>query len=428
MLAELVFVTRFLGLTAGEQDVALRADASVKRVEIRRDGETIATMTGPPWRKRVALGEELGPYELTAVGFDASGDEVARDAQLVNLARPAAEAGILLERDANGALTARLQWTHLGGRRPVSAQLTLDGDVISRSASAEPVPLGVVDPARIHVVGAEIAFLDGVRARKDIVFGGVYAEEIPSELTAIAVRVRDETKRDCVRVRGKQVAPTAVERTPARVSFVVNGGAGVAVQDLSVTRARLYEIPDAEMVVVSPVVRAAAAADSFDTQAVPNTRGTRAAVMMDARPRGRKQFADAVAASALRSLRDGKRRAVVYVLGNGAAPDLSDNSPAVVRRYLARIGVPLRVWSMTGPRPDLVDSWGPVIDVSNAPLLLKATNDLREELDTQRIAWVPAGPLEALRADATEDCGVIPIAKWSGSVQAAGDRSSARTP
>ncbi|HEX2059555.1 MAG TPA: hypothetical protein VHK90_02340, partial [Thermoanaerobaculia bacterium] len=207
MLAELVFVTRFLGLTAGEQDVALRADANVQRVEIRRDGETIATMTAPPWRKRVALGEELGPYELTAVGYDASGNEIARDAQLVNLARPAAEAGILLERDANGVLTARLQWTHLAGRRPVSAQLTFDGNVISRGASAEPVPLGRVDPTQIHVVGAEITFIDGVRARKDIVFGGVYTEQIPSELTAIAVRVTDETKRDCLRVRDRQVAP-----------------------------------------------------------------------------------------------------------------------------------------------------------------------------------------------------------------------------
>ncbi|HEX2059232.1 MAG TPA: hypothetical protein VHK90_00685, partial [Thermoanaerobaculia bacterium] len=190
----------------------------------------------------------------------------------------------------------------------------------------------------------------------------------------------------------------------------VNGSAGIAVQDLSVTRARLYDIPDAEMVVVSPVVRPGAATDSFATQAVPKTRGTRAAVMMDARPRGTKRFADAVAASALRSLRDEKRRAVVYVLGSGAAPDQSENSPAVVRRYLARIGVPLRVWSMTGPRPDLIDTWGPVIDVSSAPLLLKATKELREELDSQRIAWVPAGPLEAIRTEATEDCGVIPIA------------------
>lgn len=392
LLAEVVFVTRLLGLVAGERDIAMKATPDVRRIELRRDDTTIATLTAPPWRTKVALGEDLGPYELTAIGFDANGNEAGRDAQFVNLARPIAEAGILLDREGD-TLFARLQWTHLLGKRATKAQLTLDGKVVSREVSAAPVKLGKVDPKKIHVVSAEVAFEDSEHARRDIVFGGVYAEEMPAELTAIAINAND-----CLELDGKAITPAAIEQGTAYVAFVVNGGAVIAVQNLAIARARLYEIPNADLVVVSPVVRSGAGAESFATEAVPRNRGTNLAVTMDRRVKGTKRFADAVAASALRTLRMHRRRAVVYVVGADAAPDASENSPAVVRRYLQKIGVPLRVWSMTGPRPDLEATWGPVLDVSRAPLLVKATEELRRELDDQRIAWIPAGPLDALQA------------------------------
>jgi hypothetical protein len=396
LLAEVVFVTRLLGLVAGERDIALTGDAAVKRIELRRDDQTIATMTAPPWRMKVALGEDLGPYELTAIGFDAHGNETGRESQLVNLARPIAEAGILLDRDGD-ALFARMQWTHLLGKRATKAQLTFDGKVLKHDVSAAPVKLGKVDATKIHVISAEVSFEDGEHARRDVVFGGIYAEEMPAELTAIAVR-QDE----CLQLDGKEITPAAIEHGTAYVSFVVNGGAVISVRELSVARARLYDIPNADLVVVSPVARTGRGAQSFQTEAVPKVRGTNTAVTMDRRVRGTKRFADAVAAAALRSLRLHRRRAVIYVLGADPAADESENSPAVVRRYLERVGVPLQVWSMTGPRPDLAATWGPVVDVSRPPLLAKATAELRRELDAQRIAWIAAGPLDALRA---EPCG-----------------------
>lgn len=420
MLAEVVFATRLLGLVSGERDISLTASDDVRQIEIRRGEKTIAAFTSPPWRGKVKLGPDLGPYLLTAIGFDERGVEAGRDTQIVNLARAPADAGVLLSRSEDGrTLFARLQWTHILGKQPTSAVMTFDDRVVSKAATSEPVSLGAVDPAQIHAVGVKVTFDDGTTVTKDVVFGGIYTEEMPAELTAIPVRQRQASKGNpgpCFRVGGKAVAPSGIEHPDAQVAFVVNGGAGVAVQDQSVSRRYLYEITGAEMRVISPVMKEGAqAADSFGSERIPLTRGTRAAVMMDRRPKGRKRYTDAIAASALRAVRDGARRAVVYVIGASPAEDQSENSPAAVRRYLQRIGVPLYVWSLTGPRPDLAATWGEVRDVSTSRKLLDVTEELRNELLAQRIAWIPAGPLEALEATATEDCAFEPLAKGGGS-------------
>ena len=109
----------------------------------------------------------------------------------MNLARPLAEVGILLERNPGGALTARLQWGHVLGSSPVSAIMKYDQRVVSRNTSGSAVLLpATTDKEAVHVVSAEMEFADGVRAQKEVVFGGVFSEEMPAELTAVAVRQR----------------------------------------------------------------------------------------------------------------------------------------------------------------------------------------------------------------------------------------------
>ena len=131
MLAELVILTRFLGLVSGEQEVRLRPSDDVQRIEIRHDGATVATLAGPPWQTKIDLGEELAPSELIAVGFDAKGGEVARDTQILNLARPPADASVALERGADGLLSARPRWTRLDNVQPTAAAVKLDGKIIA---------------------------------------------------------------------------------------------------------------------------------------------------------------------------------------------------------------------------------------------------------------------------------------------------------
>jgi hypothetical protein len=102
------------------------------------------------------------------------------------------------------------------------------------------------------------------------------------------------------------------------------------------------------------------------------------------------------------------RRAVVLLLSK--TRDQSLYSPAVVRRYLDAIGMPLFVWSLDGPRPDLAGAWGTIDDISSTPGQLAAVSKLNESLSRQRIVWVAADPLTALRASASGRCGLSLIA------------------
>ncbi len=121
-----------------------------------------------------------------------------------------------------------------------------------------------------------------------------------------------------------------------------------------------------------------------------------------------RQVADAVAVAGAETLLPARRRAVVLVLSNKA--DHSMYKPVTVLRYLAAVGVPLFVWSLTGPRPDLAGAWGEVEDVSQQDRLREAVVKLRRVIDEQAIVWVPADPLTALRVKAKESCAVEVLA------------------
>ena len=121
------------------------------------------------------------------------------------------------------------------------------------------------------------------------------------------------------------------------------------------------------------------------------------------------QLTDAVAVSGLRAMGEAQRRAVVLVVGKRGDHSLNDSR--AVRHYLADIGVPLFVWSVTGPRPELTDIWGEVEDVSSMNGLRAAADKLRENLAAQRIAWVDVDPLKALRLRADSRCGMATVAR-----------------
>jgi hypothetical protein len=418
VLAEIVFASRLLGLVAGEQQIDVQVDPAVQRLEVQRDGATVATLHKVPWSAVVNFGPELAPHELTVVAFDRDGNELARDTQAVNVARPYAEIGVLLDRDPEGRTVASVRWTHYAQRYPSSVNVKLDGRTIRKDSTFTTFPLGVVDMSKIHVVDVEVAFPDSVRSRKEIVFGGSagYSEMVPSELTAIGVRQRKaigNTTTACLGVVGQEFPAVKVERGEGEALFILNGGRG-ALKGLDGPEPRGggFALPDADITVMHPVAeviqRPGNLTRLFNSLSLKG--GTRRVLATTSTPEGRAQIADAVGAAALRALQGGHRRVVIVVLGSAPAPDSSEHSPAVIRRYLQRVGVPLRVWSLTGPRPDLAETWGEVRDVSTQADLIKATEDLRQELDSQRVAWVPVAPLNAVRVTANTDCAYEPLA------------------
>jgi hypothetical protein len=419
LLAEIVFASRLLGLVAGEQQIDVQVDAAVHSIEVQRDGVTVAALHKVPWSAVVDFGPELAPHEVTVIGFDRAGNELGRDSQAVNVARPHAEIGVLLDRDANGQTIAAVRWNHFAQQYPRSVVVKLDRRVIRKGSTFTTFPLGVVDMSKIHVVDVEVAFPDGVRARKEVAFGGSagYSEQVPSEMTPVGVRLRKgegETTIDCLRVGDQSLPAVKVERGEGVALFILNGGRGVLkrVDAPEYRGVGLYGLHDADIAIMNPVAEVIESPTSvtriYNSQSVKG--GTQRVLATTSTPQGMAQITDAVGAAALRALQGGQRRVVVVVIGNAPAPDMSVHAPGSMRRYLERIGVPLRVWSLVGARPDLAETWGEVRDISTTADLLAATEDLRRELDSQRIAWVPLAPLHAVRVVADADCAYEPLA------------------
>jgi hypothetical protein len=417
VLAEILLVSRLLGLVAGEQRLDIQVDTTVKRVEVWRDGQNVQSLRKPPWITAVNFGPELAPHDVTVVAFDADGHELGRDSQAVNVSRPPAELGVLLQRDAAGKLTAAIRWAHFAYRAPMRLTVKLDGHTISRKKVSASVPVSVTPDSGLHVLGVEAIFPDLIKTRKEIVFGGGFSEQMPAELTPVAVRLRTDTPdgpASCFRAGDRSLPAAPVERGEGAVHFIINGRRSLGrARDLAEPN-ELFSLGKNQILIVNPVAQEIARDGGhtylFNSKSYNGNTGTRRVTINAQPPVGTAQIADAIGAAALRALRGGERRVVVLIVGDVPARDYSVHRPAIIRRYLARIGVPFRVWSLTGPRPDLVESWGEVRDVSTAAALLAATEDLRHELESQRVAWLPVGALEAFRVSATEDCAYVPLA------------------
>jgi hypothetical protein len=119
-------------------------------------------------------------------------------------------------------------------------------------------------------------------------------------------------------------------------------------------------------------------------------------------------FADAAGVAGLNAIIGGNRRAVVVVLDH--QKDSSAHDPASIRAYLSSVGVPLYVWSVTGPRPELQSAWGEIDDISTPARLRAATDRLRADLETQRVAWLATDAVAALRVQPTGRCNLTPLA------------------
>jgi hypothetical protein len=411
MLLETIVVTRLLGLVAGDMPIRVEAGAEVRAVEIRLDGETVARLAKPPWAASVNFGKELAPHELTAIAYDHGGDEVARDTQAVNLARGNAEVGVVLERKEDG-MHARVLPRHYAGAKPAAVTVSLDGQPVSGTL------LGKLERGAVHVVSAEVRFEDGVEAKQEVVFGGIFGEQLPAELTAVTVQEKRGRKKDCFVSGGRTVAPAAVDKGRATIFFVQNGEADRYVRDRlhkSLVDAHYFVFGDTDLAVMDVGSRGVpvegAIAELFTGSIDQNLFGILGVVLRDMRSVPGARFTDAVASAALTLLRRG-RRAVVLVVGTeDVARDISMHSPATVRRYMERVGVPFRVWSLGGVTKELKEQWGEVEDVSERALLVRAIHGLRRDLDRQRVAWLPLPPYEAFQARTTPDCAFEMLAK-----------------
>lgn len=408
MSTHLLFVTLFLGLVAGPQPLEVKVDDAVRSVAIVLDGRTIETLHGAPWRTIIDLGPAIVPQQLTAIAYDANGDELSRQTQFVNLARPLAEASIILAGD-----TAEVRWQHLTAVKADRVTLQLD---------RKPLPLGrnnratlpKVDRNAVHVLSAQVRFADGVVAQKELVFGGLYADEMPAELSGVLVTTtkKDATPADA-QCLGVRVA--ALERPESLVIFVRDADADTLGAPLSAVREkqRHVDLAGATLRFIEPVATRVPVGRDTVSEVFEQTEILDVEAMMESslmyagatRASGPQRLADAVAVAGVRALEGTRRRAVVLLLGRDRA-DASRHEAAAVRRYLAAVGVPFYVWSLAGPST----RWGTMEDISTVDGLHRGVERLRAALERQRVAWLATDPISALRVAPAPGCAVEPVA------------------
>jgi len=415
---QIVFLSLFLGLVTGFQNVSLRVDEGVKSVTIELGGREVARMASAPWSARVDFGAALTPRELTAIAYDADGKEITRISQVINVARPAAELEIVIRREGSRPVEAELVGRHRLHKSASAAKLSVDGALlhIGRDFRAR---LPELDTTHPHVVSAEMDFEDGEVARRDVVLSNAFSRFVASELTPMLVMSEgnrsDPILETCFASGGAPLKTTAVEKSDALVVMVRDP----ATRPIVVNPAAQLRF-DAETAerILWPVSRPISAPGEPTAIAFPQSvnhgKAANVSWLLTQRlapapaPAEPRQFADAVAVAALSTLEKGHRRAVVLVLSK--LPDTSLYSAPVVRGYLEEVGVPLFVWSAEGPRPDLAPAWGRIDDVSTPSGMETAVNRLNASLEAQRIVWVAAEPLTVLRAEESAACGLIPVA------------------
>jgi len=423
MGSDLVFLSLLLGLVSGKQTIALHAGPEVKAIRLVLDGREIARLTETPWRTDIDLGNELVPRELEAVGYATNGDQIARVTQLINL--PTETAQVEIVREGNGV---QLHGRNIEYSPLKLASVTFDGKPLAIDTKLYAQLPADIDWSRPHVVAAQMTFANGVKARREIVVqGATYSDTAESQLTPVLLTLTSDREpasyEGCLSLAGSPIVPAAVEPGDAFVMFVRDPDANEATAAFSSKRspvpaAHLRLAADTREEVLWPI--ASRFGTPTDKTLLFQHSGAVSATTVDVRTllsapgpfgsRDTRRYAEAVAVAGLRAMATGKRRAVVYVLSTQHKSQ-DDRDPRMVRRYLGSIGVPLHVWSLSGPRPDLETTWGTVEDISTMPLLREAVDRLRESLSAQRVVWVRANPLDAVHVRADARCGLESLAE-----------------
>jgi len=413
----ITFVTLLLGLVLGPQPVELAVAEEVAGVELWLDGRRVVDVTGPPWETVVDFGDELVPHELVAVARDEEGRELQRVRRFVNVPREVVEARIVLDpASPNEPRSAEVVWEAVD-LEPESWSVTLDGEAL-RVSDLSRFELPDYDPEEIHFLSAVLRFPDAVSARAEASFGGVYADRVATELTAVALSQHGEDKlrgpedlAGWFRAGDREVPVVALDRRPpANVVLVIDPAAREALrrlagfigpgrrravlQRLGLDDRAIYLQPSAERVAgqrqvfdtFQPLVYSLAEQRMDFVQVVTSALG--APHNLEHTPR---RLADAVAVAGLLAAHDRRSRAVVLVVG--AEGGDSRVLPEQARDFLAALGVPLFVWR-AARRKDVKEGLPELSDWPDARLLARSRDfrdrieEVRRSLDAQRIVWL----------------------------------------
>lgn len=418
------FLTLLMGLVVGVQSIEVAVAEPAARVELRLNGRPVAEASAPPWVLRCDFGRDLHPALLEAVAFDASGRELGRDAQHVNLPESRAEAVIVPVVDASGrTVAARLSWTSAEYGRPRSISALLDGRSVAVDGSQR-IDLSAAADGELHVLAVDFEFSSELVLRRQLAFGKGFSGGASSELTAVPVAVGPAAElppadrlAGWFTAAGEPLEVTAAERGSGLLVIVRDPGAEDQILDLQRERKRaardarrsasgqaldrLAGDVEIRVLIAEPFQPRdrdrATLLFPYSERGVPGDEGIIEAAVAPGNERllgTGLMLADAVAVAGLRAAEGNRRRAVVLMLGP-KREDVSRFHPEVVRRFLAELHVPLVVWDLSG-RAAAPASWRPDRTIDRIEELSDAAGHLRSLLERQRLVWLSGRHLPQL--------------------------------
>ena len=342
-------LTLFVGLFTGPQAVELRVEG-VAAVELRLDGRPVGILTGAPWKLEIDFGADLAPHELVVIARDSAGRELDRLQRWVNLSRLPPSGGTTAGGSGGEPRTAVAVVLEPGAELPEirAMQSWFAG------AAEEPLEVVAVDhgAAEVMVVRDPAAqvFLETLRE--------IFLLDVPEDTED-----------------GRQRA--------LRGAFTL--GADTRLQFLS---------PQA-----APPSRTSRATNLFGcSPSTPIRQGVLRALEGLGETGIALRLADAAALAGLELQASARRRALVLMI-HGDSAEESVHTPEQVRDYLARLQVPVFVWSigaeavawggnrLLGPVPKLCDPYS-LRNPEIPETFLDALAELRQHLERQRIVYL----------------------------------------
>jgi len=399
---DLRILTSPIGLVVGEQPIEVDLGSSGEPAELYLDGQPACSLIATLPRCTVDLGEAPHLHLLELIRFDASRRTLARAERWVN--RPGREAGLRIDflgRNPNGVCGGRVFWAHPLDQDPAVLEVVVDGQRWNVSDDGHTFGFSCPDPDLHQVVAASAIFPDG-RCAEAAILSGRTDGSSGTDVLAVPLLPTDHAVASCQELIGKPVRHLGwAEQAGLEVAIVLdpsadynalgslgrssNGLEGRGSNPADAWQRATSSLSSADRLSFVMPDRALSRVDGF-------TRGRTGWLGLvfnfgSTNSGERPRIADAVATAGMVAGAGPRRRAVVLVLGESSKKDASRITPTAARAYLAEIGVPLAVFR-TGAAVE--DGWPEGVRVSSLGSFADSLTTLKDRVDAQCMAWIPA--------------------------------------
>lgn len=300
---------------------------------------------------------------------------------------------------------ARLSWESAAGAEPESVTATLDGTPLAVDDPRR-IVLPAVDESQLHLLQIEMRFEGRVAPRVDITFGGAYADEVSTEMTALAISAQRPSARPPTAAGaqgwflkdGEPLEVIAIDKGLAEVVVVVMGRPFphfIAPRSGKRLKSPPLVKGHRRLRFVSPVSEeTAGVATTFSLSPISPAYGRETGDLyalltgMIRPPEKTEPRPEAAVAVAGLAAYEGRRRRAVVLIPDSRPPAGQDVSSAQVRRYLERLRIRFFVWDPEAKPAPHVSAWGAVRSVGDHKQLAAAYDELSDRLESQWIVWL----------------------------------------